>query len=288
MRGQERGETRAERAAVGALLLAFIGAVFAVVASATDHSDEAFGIGLAVSLTGVGFALIAWAKSLSLEEVTQARERLSMSDSEIAGLRSEVELTEDTIGRRGAVKWLFAGSLVTLGAAILSPVLGLGPRPKGELTRTSWARGRRLVTSDGSPIPAARARLDQLSTVFPEGFTTSDDSQAVLIRVDEDLISQATIDGGSVNGWICYSKICTHLGCSVGLFGIDNRPPQVLRQLVCPCHQSVFDPLDGAKRIGGPAPRALPQLALAVDDEGYLIAQRDFDEPIGPETWDSR
>jgi ubiquinol-cytochrome c reductase iron-sulfur subunit len=29
----------------------------------------------------------------------------------------------------------------------------------------------------------------------------------------------------------------------------------------------------------------LPQLKLAVDNEGYLVARGDYDEPIGPGFW---
>ncbi len=38
--------------------------------------------------------------------------------------------------------------------------------------------------------------------------------------------------------------------------------------------------------IFGPAKRPLPQLPIAVDDEGYLIAQSDFTEPVGPSFWE--
>ena len=96
---------------------------------------------------------------------------------------------------------------------------------------------------------------DQLVTVFPEGHIGVDDSQVVLLRMPPELLTQRTIDGGALEGWVAYSKICTHAGCSVGLFGVDNRRPDTLRQLVCPCHQSVFDPVDGARPIGGPATR---------------------------------
>ena len=37
-----------------------------------------------------------------------------------------------------------------------------------------------------------------------------------------------------------------------------------------------------AKVIFGPAKRPLPQLPITVDDEGFLVAQRDFTEPVGP------
>lgn len=279
---------RARRAAAGSLSISLLGGVLAVAASVANWSDRVFGAGIAAALAGIGFALIAWSKALDLPEVTEERERLTMSASESKALRSEIDLTEHTVGRRGIVKWLLGGSVVTFVAGALSPILSLGPVPKRQLTRTSWSPGRRLVTSDGTPVDATLARYDQLVTVFPEGHTTADDSQVVLIRVHPDLIHQDTVDGGSVEGWIAYSKICTHLGCSVGLFGVDPRDPQRLRQLVCPCHQSVFDPLDRARPIGGPAPRALPQLPLAVDSQGFLVAKRDFDEPVGPNTWNDR
>jgi ubiquinol-cytochrome c reductase iron-sulfur subunit len=143
-----------------------------------------------------------------------------------------------------------------------------------------------LVTSDGSPIEVERTTFDQLVTVWPEGFVGTDDSQVVLLRMPPGVLTSRTLDGGAVLGWVAYSKICTHAGCSVGLFGIDNREPDTLRQLVCPCHQSVFDPVDGARPVGGPATRSLPQLRLAVDGQGFLVAEGDFDRVVGPVAWD--
>jgi len=55
--------------------------------------------------------------------------------------------------------------------------------------------------------------------------------------------------------------------------------------LVCPCHQSTFDLRNGARPVAGPAARPLPQLPLAIDGSGYLVAQRDFAQPIGPGFW---
>jgi ubiquinol-cytochrome c reductase iron-sulfur subunit len=36
----------------------------------------------------------------------------------------------------------------------------------------------------------------------------------------------------------------------------------------------------------GPAGRNLPQLALDVDEEGYLIARQGFAQPVGPSFWE--
>jgi ubiquinol-cytochrome c reductase iron-sulfur subunit len=79
---------------------------------------------------------------------------------------------------------------------------------------------------------------------------------------------------------VAYSRVCTHLGCPVGLYEARTN------QLVCPCHQSLFDVLDGARPQFGPATRPLPQLPLALDASGYLVAQSDFHEPVGPGFWD--
>jgi ubiquinol-cytochrome c reductase iron-sulfur subunit len=79
---------------------------------------------------------------------------------------------------------------------------------------------------------------------------------------------------------VAYSKICTHAGCPVGLYRAESQ------SLICPCHQSQFDVADGARPFFGPAARPLPQLPLGVDNEGVLVAQGDFYEPVGPAFWD--
>ena len=83
-----------------------------------------------------------------------------------------------------------------------------------------------------------------------------------------------------VEGVLAYSRICTHVGCPVGLY------EQRTHHLLCPCHQSTFDLTDSGNVVFGPAARRLPQLAITVDDEGYLVAQGDFAEPVGPSFWE--
>ena len=83
----------------------------------------------------------------------------------------------------------------------------------------------------------------------------------------------------TVQGAIAFSKLCTHAGCPVGLY------EQSSRQLFCPCHQSVFDVLRGARAVAGPAGRALPQLPIDVDPAGYLVATGDFRGKPGPTYW---
>jgi ubiquinol-cytochrome c reductase iron-sulfur subunit len=117
-------------------------------------------------------------------------------------------------------------------------------------------------------------------TVFPEGHTGSADSQTVLIRVDTSTLQPLPgRESWSPDGYLAYSKICTHAGCPVGLY------EQSSNSLFCPCHQSVFDVLEGAKPIAGPATRPLPQLPLEIGADGFLRAQGDYIEPVGPGFW---
>jgi ubiquinol-cytochrome c reductase iron-sulfur subunit len=79
-----------------------------------------------------------------------------------------------------------------------------------------------------------------------------------------------------------YTKVCSHLGCPASLY------EQQTYRLLCPCHQSQFDLLHFAKPIFGPAARALAQLPLTIDKDGYLVANGDFIEPVGPAFWERK
>jgi quinol---cytochrome c reductase iron-sulfur subunit len=277
---------RAYSAAVISFAVAVAGGVTAAIGYGTEHTGNLLGLGLTFALGGIGIGLISWAKSLNLDEhVVQHREPLDTTPEERAQLRQEIELTKRTVGRRKLLVVLFGGSLISTLIGFFGPVGSLGPKPRGERGRTSWTNGARLVTGDGTPIDSAATRFGELVTVFPEGHVGVDDSQAILLRVQPELLSERTVAQGAVDGWVAYSKICTHAGCSVGLFGIDDREPDTVRQLVCPCHQSIFDPVDAARPVGGPATRALPQLPLAIDADGFFVAKGDFDQPVGPIAW---
>jgi ubiquinol-cytochrome c reductase iron-sulfur subunit len=127
--------------------------------------------------------------------------------------------------------------------------------------------------------------IGSIVTVFPQGFENSENGQAVdqtvLIRIsNEDVVTGKGRETWGPHGYIAYSKVCTHLGCPVGLY------EQQLELLVCPCHQSQFDVTKAAIPIFGPAPRPLPQLPLYVDASGNLRSQNGFDQPVGPGFWE--
>jgi ubiquinol-cytochrome c reductase iron-sulfur subunit len=79
-----------------------------------------------------------------------------------------------------------------------------------------------------------------------------------------------------------FTKVCSHLGCPASLY------EQQTHRILCPCHQSQFLALEYARPIFGPAARALAQLPVTIDKDGYLVANGDFIEPVGPAFWERK
>lgn len=65
------------------------------------------------------------------------------------------------------------------------------------------------------------------------------------------------------DGLRAYSAVCTHFACIV------KWDPQ-LGQIVCPCHDGYFDPLDGSV-ISGPPPEPLLTLSVAVENGDIYV-----------------
>jgi ubiquinol-cytochrome c reductase iron-sulfur subunit len=173
------------------------------------------------------------------------------------------------------------GALAGLGAALLVPILSLGPAPARSLFATSWRRGVRLVDAEGQLVRASALPLDTVQTVFPEDAVGSADSQTLLIHVGEDLLElDEEARSWAPSGFVAYSKVCTHAGCPVGLYRASEQT------LICPCHQSTFDVLRGAVPTFGPAARPLPQLPIRLAPDGTFTCLGDFPEPVGPSFWD--
>ena len=201
-----------------------------------------------------------------------------------AELESAAEAIEDgvdEIRRRRFLTRMLIGAAGALGLAALFPIRSLGQAPGDSLFVTDWSPGARLVTADGEPVTVDTLETNSFTTVFPEGFVGSADSQAVLIRVEPDQLQLPPDRAAAApDGLVVYSKICTHAGCPLGLYLAATQ------ELRCPCHQSTFDVLDGARPVYGPAPRPLPQLPIEIGDDGILRATGDFTEPVGPSFWD--
>jgi ubiquinol-cytochrome c reductase iron-sulfur subunit len=241
------------------LILTIAGALAATAAAAFQAPPSIFGGGLALAFIGLAGAAGATASAMRApDDLTEPR--TARGPTSPPPLPDDGRVTRPAFGGM----WLAAiGAFALLG---LVPLISLARKP-GRASRTGWGAGVRLVDENNAPIPHDRLVAGAIETVFPQGATDLPEAPAVLIRGDD-------------GGYRAFSKVCTHAGCPVALYRHASH------QLICPCHQSIFDVQDGARNISGPAPRPLPGLPLDVDAEGYLVARGDFDAPVGPDDWD--
>lgn len=233
---------------------------------------------LATALGGIGLGIVLWAHHLLPDEIVVV-ERHALATPPGSD-PPDADAAARAITRRSLLVRALAGAFAALAAGLAVPVLSLGPAPTVPGRPTGYRRGVRLVGIDGTPINMADLPLDGVATAFPDGQPGSAIGQAVVIRVDPSLLRlPADRVAWAPEGYIAYSKLCTHAGCPVGLYRAEEH------RLLCPCHQSTFDVLEGAKPVFGPAARPLPQLPIQLQPDGTIVALDDFPEPVGPSVW---
>ncbi len=281
-RQRREEQDRATRWAALSFLVAIASSVALFVVYLSGGQTQLEGIALFGAFGGVGLGLGIWVRRVIAEPHVIEPRQYGPEDS--AKARAEFSQVFDEAlgeagrgGRRHFLVRLLYGVGASLGLALLIPLRSLGPGPKSELFTTPWAEGKRLVTSEGEELRAEDVSVDQVVTVFPQDAVGSADGQAVLIGLRPE--RQADTGGPTVEGLACYSKICTHAGCPVGLYRARAG------ELLCPCHQSTFDVYHRAEVLSGPTGRPLPHLPIGVDEEGYLVALGGFSEPVGPSFW---
>jgi ubiquinol-cytochrome c reductase iron-sulfur subunit len=262
------------------------------------RSNLALGTSLAVALLALGTGSMIWVRHLTPDiEIEEERHDLQSTPADRAAFQQDFAegAAISQITRRPLLRRTMLLATAPLALAPLVLLRDLGPLPQTDLRHTVWRKGLRAVTLGGlRPLrPADMSTPGSMITVIPEGYQDDDDALAkagvILIKFDADQLHVPTnYDGGtlvSTMNWtidniVAYSKICTHLGCPVALY------EQTTHHILCPCHQSTFDAANGANVIFGPAARALPQLPLMLDSQGYLAAASDFTQPVGPSFWE--
>lgn len=205
--------------------------------------------------------------------------------------------------KRGELDIIGDGTLHTTGWTLAS-----SDRPDGKPAEKVYlGRDTARVFPDGH-VPEGVGRLERIKiddiaaggmeTVFPLPAWALGDfhlhmkslhggrNSVMLIRFrPEDsarIIKRKGQESFNYGDFYAYSKICTHVACPTSLY------EQQTQRILCPCHQSQFNALEYGKPVFGPAARALPQLPIAVDEEGYLVANGDFIEAVGPAFWERK
>lgn len=252
----------------------------------------ALGLTLGVALFCIGAGAVHWARTLmSDEEMVDERHPIAAEPAVREKVISDFKqgAKESALGRRKLIRNTMFGAvaLVPLSGVVL--LRDLGPLPEDKLRHTAWKKGKLLVNENtNQPLRPEDISVGSLTFARPEGLGHEDEdfqteiakAALMLVRLEPDDIKDKRELDWSHEGIVAFSKICTHVGCPVSLY------EQQTHHVLCPCHQSTFDLSDGARVLFGPAGHPLPQLNISVNKDGYLEAQGDFEEPVGPAFWE--
>ena len=264
--------------------------------------NTSVGLGAAVAMFSIGAGAVLWAKNLmSDHEGIDERHDIGGSEEDQAvALEILHQAKEESgIARRPLLRNTLIAALAIAPLPAVLVFRDLGPLPGDKLFHTLWDKDVRLIQDTGGipsveserPIKADDVTIGSAYHVLPSGIGDEEISDhplndkakaaVLLMRIDpKDLKEEPGREDWSYDGIVAYSKICTHVGCPVALYEHQTH------HLLCPCHQSTFDVTEHCKVIFGPAKRPLPQLPISVDSDGYLVAQSDFPEPVGPTFWE--
>jgi ubiquinol-cytochrome c reductase iron-sulfur subunit len=243
------------------------------------------GITLGVGFLGLGTGMVAWGKYLMPRgPFSESRHSMVPTQAEKDRIISDFSTRgKVVVERRTFLTKILGAAGAVFGVVVMFPLIrSLGPLPKQFSQATTWHVDSFLVKIDGTKVSQDDVEPGGMLTVFPEGDAGGPLSQTMLVRQGtKDIVTAPGRETWSPIGYMAFSKVCTHAGCPIGLY------QQQTHQLLCPCHQSLFDvgPGKDAVPVFGPAPRPLPQLPLYIDADGYLRAQKPYDQPVGPSFW---
>ncbi|MFM9378177.1 ubiquinol-cytochrome c reductase iron-sulfur subunit [Gordonia sp. VNK21] len=292
----------------------------------------ALGVSFGLAILFFGFGVIQLTKRFIPAEIAvQDRHDGGSNEVDKQTIAAELDDTLDstTLPRRkmligsaafGLGALAFSGAIAAIGGFIKNP---WAEREKAPLWHSGWSPIYNspadpeetvfLRRDTGNPYQVALVRPEDLDaggmeTVFPwrvsDGYGENEESRhkllqglraarnpVMLIRLRPEDAKRAIKRRGqesfNYGDYFAYTKICSHLGCPTSLY------EQQTNRILCPCHQSQFDALEYAKPVFGPAARALAQLPITVNNQGYMVANREFNggefiEPVGPAFWERK
>lgn len=283
------------------------------------------GVTFGLSILSFGFGVVQLTKRFIPAEISvQDRHDGGSADVDKQTIVAELDdtLETSTLPRR---KMIIGSAVFGLGAlSVAGGVAAIGgfiknPWAKGDdapLWHTGWSpiynetKGETvfLRRDTGNPYQVALVRPEDLDagameTVFPwrvsDGYGETEESRhklleglravrnpVMLIRLRpadaERVIKRKGQESFNYGDYYAYTKVCSHLGCPTSLY------EQQTNRILCPCHQSQFNALEYGKAVFGPAARALAQLPISVNNQGYMVANGDFIEPVGPAFWERK
>lgn len=149
-----------------------------------------------------------------------------------------VEASDDTtVSRRDFVRYLFlvSSGIFTGTLAVVAGGIFAKRRGAGRVEEP-------FKIADAGAVPVGGSRV----------FSLPDQrGPAIMVRLSE-------------SRYVAYSQKCTHLQCPVLWRPDENK-------LVCPCHKGAFE-VETGRVLYGPPERPLPEVRLAVRDDGVYYA----------------
>ena len=277
-----------------AALLLFATSLFAaafIVLYAVHPNTQLLGLAIGMSFAALAAALILAGKRIVPQETAVEEREQLLHEHEVEEVDRLVKEGGRGVTRRKLLGFAGGAAGITVAGALVVPAASFGPNVDERIEQTPWRPGRRLVDTKGKPYRPEDIEIGSFYTALPEGANPDElGSPLIVVKLTpaENRLPPERRSWAPQNV-VAYSKICTHAGCAISLYRYPTYPPTQPRPaFVCPCHYSTFDPGRAGDVLFGPASRNLPQLPLEVDREGYLAAQRDFPDPIGPSWWNVR
>ncbi len=195
------------------------------------------------------------------------------------------ESGKEGITRRRFALGMLIASLAGSFGSLFAMLKVLAPEKAGAGYVTTIQPGDVLVYAQGgnagASIMASSMKAGDAVLAYPTGKSSNPANLVQLIRLDETAFKPPTDISLTDKGFVAYSAICTHLGCTVSWAENKESPDASVTE--CHCHGSIFNPAEGAKVMGGPAPIPLSQIGVKVKEDGTLAFTSDFNGPIGPQ-----
>jgi ubiquinol-cytochrome c reductase iron-sulfur subunit len=265
--------------------------------------NAALGLSMGLGILFIGLGAIHWARKLmpGNEVVAMRHELRSRPEERQAAVEAfDRGLADSGFAQRPIIRRSLIGAMLVLPLPLVIILRDLYTAPPGalspaeQLEHTIWEPDIRILTDVSlNPLKPEDVPVGGLVAAVPANLGEVEEEEGnlnarakaaiILVRMAPDeIVSQQAPSGETwdYEGILAFSKICTHVGCPIALY------EQRTHHLLCPCHQSTFDLADSGNVVFGPAARQMPQLPITVDDEGYLVAVSDFQQPVGPSFWE--
>jgi ubiquinol-cytochrome c reductase iron-sulfur subunit len=265
--------------------------------------NAALGLSMGLGILFIGLGAIHWARKLmpGNEVVAMRHELRSRPEERQAAVEAfDRGLADSGFAQRPIIRRSLIGAMLVLPLPLVIILRDLYTAPPGalspaeQLEHTIWEPDIRILTDVSlNPLKPEDVPVGGLVAAVPANLGEVEEEEGnlnarakaaiILVRMAPDeIVSQQAPSGETwdYEGILAFSKICTHVGCPIALY------EQRTHHLLCPCHQSTFDLADSGNVVFGPAARQMPQLPITIDDEGYLVAVSDFQQPVGPSFWE--